>query len=126
MVTESLRSEVIAIAERQAGLTDDDLQELLLYEWERAGLALADRGPGDYLRTVRDELLSQAISQRDTVGVMTAMIANDALNWAAQHGYASNEYAFVIGVLVAWVTRAALHERSTSGNIHDGDDESCG
>ena len=74
-----LNAEVVGIAERQASLTDDELLELLEYEWERAGLALADRGPGDYLKGVRDELLARAVREQETVGVVTAMIANDVL-----------------------------------------------
>ena len=50
MEMRDLRAEVVGIAERQASLTDDELLEFLEYELERAGLALADRGPGTTLR----------------------------------------------------------------------------
>jgi len=82
MGMDSLQAEVLAVAERQADVPDDELLELLEYEWERAGLALADRGPGDYLKEVRAELLARVVRERETVGVMTAMIANDVLVWA--------------------------------------------
>ena len=116
MEMRGIHAEVIGIAERQASLTDDELLELLEYEWERAGLALADRGPGDYLRGVRDELMATAVHEQETVGVMTAMIANDVLNWAGGHGVAADQYSFVIGLLVAWLTRAALSRSSESAD----------
>ena len=116
MEMRDFHAEVVGIAQRQASLTDDELLELLEYEWERAGLALADRGPGDYLKGVRDELLARAVREQETVGVITAMIANDVLNWAGEHGLAADQYAFVIGLLVAWLTRAALSRSSGSGD----------
>jgi hypothetical protein len=116
MGMDSLQAEVLAIAERQADVPDDELLELLEYEWERAGLALADRGPRDYLKEVRAELLARVVREQETVGVMTAMIANDVLDWAGQHGLAADQYAFVIGVLVAWLTRAALSGSSSSAD----------
>lgn len=119
MVPESLHAEIMVVAEQQADRPDDELMDLLQYEWDRAGISLADRGPREYLQGVWSDLLAQAVSQQDTVGVMTAMVANDALNWAAAHGYASNEYAFVIGVLVAWVTRAALRQQADSDDAAD-------
>lgn len=123
MVADSLRSEVVAVANRQADLTDDELLELLQYEWERAGLALADRGPGDYFRTVQEEILDLIIRERETVGVINAMVADDALNWAAQHGLASERYSFVIGLLTASVTRAALRRSSESAYEDDENDQ---
>jgi hypothetical protein len=97
MLTESLRSEVLAVAGRQAGRSDDELLALLEYEWERAGLALADRGPvREYLRSVSDAIVRQAVRERGTVEVITALIADDTVTWAAQHGLASGRYAFVV------------------------------
>lgn len=123
MVADSLRSEVLAVAGRQAHRTDDELLQLLEYEWQRAGLAVADRGAADYLRSVRDEILRIAIRERETVSVINAMIANDILNWAAAHHLASHQYAFVIGLLVAWVTRAALQRSNELNGGGKGDGE---
>lgn len=119
MEMRDLQAEVVGIAERQASLTDDELLEFLEYEWERAGLALADRGPGDYLKGVRDELLARAVREQETVGVVTAMIANDVLNWVGEHGLVADQYAFVIGLLVAWLTRAVLSRSSGAAGDQD-------
>jgi hypothetical protein len=109
MIPGSFRSEALAEAERQANRSDDALLALLEYEWERAGLAVADRGPlGDYLRSVADGIARQVVREHGTVEVITAMAADDTLRWAAEHGFASDQYAMVVGLLVAWVTRAAL------------------
>ena len=123
MVTDSFRGEALAVANRQADRTDDELLELLEYEWERAGLTFADRGVGDYLRTVREELLGVVLRERGTVEVINAMLADNTLNWAAQHHLASDQYAFVVGLLVAWVTRSALRRPSEPHNKDDENDQ---
>jgi hypothetical protein len=111
MLPESFRLEVLATAEGQANRSDDALLALLEYEWERAGLAIADRGPlRDYLRSVADGIARQVVHERRTVEVITAMTADDTLRWAAEHGLASDRYAMVVGLLAAWVTRAALRK----------------
>jgi hypothetical protein len=109
MGADVLQAKVAAIAVQHADLSGEELLTLLEYEWERAGLAVADRGPaGDYVRTVAVRVLRQAKRQRDTVEVIAAMAADSALRWAAAHGLASDRYALVFGLLAAWVTRAVL------------------
>jgi hypothetical protein len=109
MMADVLQAKVAAIAVQHAGLSGEELLTLLEYEWDRAGLAVADRGPaGDYVRTVAARVFQQAKRQRDTVEVIAAMAADSALQWAAEHGLASDRYALVFGLLAAWVTRAVL------------------
>jgi len=113
LATGSLRSEVLAIANRQGGRSDEELFALLEYEWQRAGLALADRGRfSDYLRQVAADIARQAVHERENIEVMTALIADDTLNWAAQHGLAVDRYAFLVGLIVAFTARAALRDGS--------------
>jgi hypothetical protein len=114
VVTESLRTEVLTIAQRQQKRSDDEVFALLEYEWQRAGLASVDRGAGsDYLRRVARDIGRQAIQERGNIEVMSGIVADKALNWAAQHGLALDQYALIIGLLVAWVIRAMLKD---SGN----------
>lgn len=109
MGTDALKAKVAAIAVRHANLSGEKLLTLLEYEWERAGLTVADRGPGrDYVRGVAMRVFRQAKRQRDTVEVVAAMAADSALQWADAHHLASDRYALVFGLLAAWVTRAIL------------------
>jgi hypothetical protein len=69
VATESLRAEVLTIAQRQMKRSDDELFALLQYEWQRAGLTSVDRSVGgDYLRRVARDLGSQAIQERGNEG----------------------------------------------------------
>jgi hypothetical protein len=116
MVTASMRAEVLTIAERQDKRTDDELFALLEYEWQRAGLATVERGAtGDYLRNVARDISRQAIQQRGNIEVMTGIAVDKALNWATQNGLALDQYALIIGLLVAWVLRAVLKDYSNDG-----------
>jgi hypothetical protein len=104
-----LHAKVVMIARQHADLSSGQLLTLLEYEWKRAGLAVADRGPGrDYVRAVAMKVLQQARRQRDTVEVSAAIAADSALQWASAHGLASDRYALIVGLLAAWVARAAL------------------
>jgi hypothetical protein len=116
MATESLRAEVLTIAQRQEQRSDDQLFALLEYEWQRAGLATPDRGPvSDYLRKVAKDIGRQAIQERGNIEVMTGIVADRVLTWATQHGLALDQYALIIGLLIAWTIRAALKDRSNDG-----------
>jgi len=116
MAAESLRTEILTIAQRQEKRSEDDLFALLEYEWQRAGLASVERGPtGDYLRMVAREVGREAIEERGTIEVMTGVIADKVLNWATQQGIALNQYALMFGLLVAWIVRAVLKDRSNDG-----------
>lgn len=109
MAGDALRAKVAAIAVQHADLNAEQILTLLEYEWDRSGLAIADRGPAsDYVRVVATRVLQQARRQRDTVEVIAAMAADSALQWAATHGFGSDRYALVVGLLAAWVTRAVL------------------
>lgn len=111
MAGDALRAKVAAIAVQHADLNAEQILTLLEYEWDRAGLAIAARGPArEYVRAVATRVLQQARRQRDTVEVIAAMAADSALQWAAAHGYGSDRYALVVGLLAAWVTRAVLDD----------------
>jgi hypothetical protein len=111
MSGDALQAKVAAIAVQHADLGSEQLLTLLEYEWERAGLAVADRGPArDYIRTIAIKVLQQARRQRDTLEVSAAIAADSALQWAAAHGLASDRYALIVGLLAAWVTRAVLDD----------------
>jgi len=116
MATESLRTEVLTIAQRQKKRSDDQLFALLEYEWQRAGLATPDRSPAsDYLRKVAKDIGHQAIQERGNIEVMTGIVADRVLTWATQHGWALDQYALIIGLLIAWTIRATLKDRSNDG-----------
>ena len=116
MAAESLRTEVLTIAQRQQKRSEDDLFALLEYEWQRVGLASVERGPtGDYLRKVARDIGREAIQERGTIEVMTGVIADKVLNWATQQGIALDQYALMFGLLVAWIVRAVLKDRSNDG-----------
>jgi hypothetical protein len=121
-----LQVKVTTIAMQHVDLSGEELLTLLEYEWERAGLAVADRGPArDYVRAVAVRVFQQAKRQRDTVEVIAAMAADSALQWAAAHGLASDEYALVFGLLAAWVARAILDNPDShdhGGQAGPGDD----
>lgn len=110
-MADALHAKVVTIAVQHAELSSGELLGLLEYEWERAGLAVADRGPArDHVRAVAVRVFQQAKRERDTVEVIAAMAADSALQWASQHGLASDRYALVVGLLAAWVTRAVLDD----------------
>jgi hypothetical protein len=91
MTEVALRAKVTRIALERASLSGEELLGLLEYEWDRAGLAVADRGSAsDFLRGVVVGVWRQAQQQRDTVEVTAAMAADSALHWAAQYGWASD------------------------------------
>jgi hypothetical protein len=117
MTEDALRAKVTRIALEHASLSGEELLGLLEYEWDRAGLAIADRGPAsDFLRGVVVGVWRQAKQQRDTVEVTAAMAADSALHWAAQYGWASDRYALVAGLIAAWVTRAVLDNPDGPGD----------
>lgn len=61
MGTDALQAKVAAIAVQHADLAGEELLTLLEYEWERVGLAVADRGPArDYVRDVAMRVFRQA------------------------------------------------------------------
>jgi hypothetical protein len=120
MIDDALRAKVTKIALEHAGLSGEELLGLLEYEWDRAGLAVADRGSAsNFLRGVVVKVWRQAQRQRDTVEVTAAMAADSTLHWAAQYGWASDRYALVAGLIAAWVTRAIL---DNPGGPDDGED----
>lgn len=109
MVTDALKAKVTAIAVQHASMSSNELLTLLEYEWERAGLAAANRGPGrDYVRSIAVRVFQQAKRQRDTVEVVAGMAADSALQLPALQHLVSDRYALIFGLLAAWVTRAVL------------------
>jgi hypothetical protein len=116
MPDDALRAKVIKIALEYSSFDGEELLSTLEYEWDRAGLAVADRGPvGDHVRRVVTQVWQQARRQRDSVEVITAMSADSALHWAAQYHYASDQYALVVGLIAAWVARAILDDPDDRG-----------
>ena len=66
MGTDALKAKVTAIAVQHVSLSGEKLLTLLEYEWERAGLAGADRGPGrDYVRDVAMRVFRTALYFQD-------------------------------------------------------------
>jgi hypothetical protein len=120
MPDDALRAKVIEIALEHSGLSGEELLSLLEYEWDRAGLAVADRGPaGDYVRTVVTRVWQQARHHRGTVDVIVGMSVDNALQMAAAHHPPFDQYALVVGLVAASVTRAILDDpddRSPGGN----------
>lgn len=124
MPDDVLRAKVIEIAMEHSGFSGDELLSLLEYEWERAGLAVADRGPaGDYVRAIVTRVWQQARRQRDSLEVITAMSADSALHWAAEYHLASDRYALVVGLIAAWVARAILDDPDGGSTGGQGDPE---
>lgn len=124
MPGDDLRAKVIEIAIEYSSFNGDELLSTLEYEWDRAGLGVADRGPGgDRVRQVVKQVWQQARRQRDSVEVIAAMSSDSALHWAAQYHLASDQYALVVGLIAAWVTRAILDDPDDAGpEDHDSPD----
>lgn len=111
MPDDALRAKVIEIALQHSDWDDEDLLDLLEYEWDRAGLAVADRGEAsDYLRSVITDLWQQARRHRGPVDVIVGMSADHALQWASLYHPGIEENAFIIGLIAAGVTHALLRD----------------
>jgi hypothetical protein len=111
MGTDALKAKATTIAVEHVSLSGEELLALLEYEWERAGLAGADRGPGrDYVRDVATRVFRQAKRQRDTVEVVAGMAVDSAFQMPELHHLVSDRYAMFFGLLAAWVTRAIFDD----------------
>ncbi len=117
MTTDATLERIRLVAEENVSLAGDELERAVDRAWAQAGLI--DRAPVrgdrlDYLRQLRERFASRASSEAESISVLTGMITSDVINWASSHGIPADRYEYPIGLLVAWVTLAAL-EKSKRG-----------
>ena len=109
-MSEQATAQITAVAQEYVGTPEDELEALLQQAWGQAGLyGIPTRGAGrEFWRTLREDLLVRAIREKESVSVMTAMVAADVVQWAGEQGIPLDHYSYPIGLLVAWVTIGAL------------------
>jgi hypothetical protein len=120
VTSEQVVPKIAAVAQEYMGTSEDELELLLQRAWSQAGLyGVPTRGSGrEFWRSLREELLGRAVREKESVSVMTAMVAADVVQWAGEQGISVDHYSYPIGLLVAWVTIAAL-KRGNHGNNSD-------
>jgi hypothetical protein len=115
---DQVTSEVVAVARQHLGMPEDELELLLQRAWSQAGLySVPTRGSSrQFWRSVREDILTRAVHEKESVSVMTAMVAGDAMQWVGEKfpGMPIDHYSYPVGLLVAWVTAAALKRRDDS------------
>jgi hypothetical protein len=106
-------AQITTVAQEYLDTPEDELELLLHSAWNQAGLyAVPTRGSGrEFWRDLRADLLERAVRERESVSVLTAMVAADIVQWASEKGIPVDHYSFPIGLLVAWVTAGALKRR---------------
>lgn len=116
--SDQVTAEVVAVARQHLGMPEDELEFLLQRAWSQAGLySVPTRGASrQFWRSVREDLLTRATHEKESVSVITAMVAGDAMQWAGQQFPAIpiDHYSYPVGLLVAWVTVAALKQGDDS------------
>jgi len=114
VTSEQVTARIAAVAQEYVGTPEDELEILLRQAWGQVGVFdVPTRGPGrDFWRNLREDLLARAIRERESVSVMTAMVAADVVQWAGEQGIPLDHYSYPIGLLVAWVTIGALKRRN--------------
>jgi hypothetical protein len=121
---DQVTAEVVAVAQQYLGMPEEELELLLQHAWSQVGLySVPTRGSGrQFWRSVRDDLLTRAVHEKESVSVMTAMVAADVMQWVGQQfpGMPVDHYSYPVGLLVAWVTAAGLKR----GDDSDGPDSS--
>lgn len=121
---DQVAAEVVAVARQHLGMPEGELEFLLQRAWSQAGLySVPTRGSSrQFWRSVREDLLTRAVHEKESVSVMTAMVAADVMQWVGQQfpGVTVDHYSYPVGLLVAWVTAAALKQ----GDDSDGPDSS--
>jgi hypothetical protein len=118
VTSEQYLGQITAIAQEYLDTPEDELELLLHNAWTDAGLyAVPTRGSSrEFWRGLRADLLARAVRERESVSVLTAMVAADVVQWASELGIPVDHYSFPIGLLVAWVTVDALKRRGDPGN----------
>ena len=114
MTSEHITGRITAVAQEYVGTPEAELEILLRQAWGQAGLFdVPTRGSGrEFWRSLREDLLSRASREKESVSVMTAMVAADVVQWAGEQGIPLDHYSYPIGLLVAWVTIGALKRRN--------------
>jgi hypothetical protein len=108
-------ADIAAVAQEYLGISEDELGLLLQDAWTQAGLYdVPTRGGGrhEFWRDLREDLLARAIREKESVSVLTAMVAGDVVQWAGEQGIPVDHYSYPIGLLVAWVTIGALKRKN--------------
>ena len=120
MTSEQVTAHIAAVAKEYMGTPEDELEVLLQQAWGQAGLySVPTRGSGrEFWRSLREDLLARAIREKESVSVMTAMVAADVVQWAGEQGIPLDHYSYPIGLLVAWVTLGALKRVNGSDDSH--------
>jgi hypothetical protein len=122
--SDQVTAEVVAVARQHLGMQEDELELLLQRAWSQAGLIpVPTRGAGrQFWRSVREDLLTRAVHEKESVSVMTAMVAGDAMQWVGEKfpEMPIDHYSYPVGLLVAWVTAAALKRRGDGDGDGDG------
>jgi hypothetical protein len=110
MTSDQLIARIIAIAEEHMGTPEAELEPILQQAWSQTGLlGFPTRGSGrEFWRNLREDLLGRAAREKESVSVLTAMIAADVVQWASGEQISVDHYSYPIGLLVAWVTVGAL------------------
>jgi hypothetical protein len=118
VTSEQYLGQIAAVAQEYLDTPEDELELLLHNAWTQAGLcAVPTRGSGhEFWRGLRADLLDRAVRERESVSVLTAMVAADVVQWASEQGIPVDHYSFPIGLLVAWVTAGALKRHSDPGD----------
>ncbi|MGW2143096.1 hypothetical protein ACWCOT_02225 [Nonomuraea bangladeshensis] len=123
MTDEALLRDVLRVATEHINDSEERLATMVDRAWLDARLVTpATWGPRkEFWDKVRSEISRRASNEVESVAVMTGMIANDTLQWAEQRGIPVEGYEYPFGLLVAWLTVAALKRRSERRKPPDDD-----
>lgn len=114
MTAGAVLRKIQVVAEQHVSLPGEELERAIDRAWAEAGLI--EKGPVrgerlEFLRRIRDQLVSRASSEIDSVNALTAMVAADVAKWASDYGIPAEKYEYPIGLLAAWVVVAALDKK---------------
>jgi hypothetical protein len=90
--------QITAVAQEYLDTPEDELPLLLHNAWTQAGFyAVPSRGSGgEFWRGLRADLLKRAVGERESVSVLTALVAADVVQWAGEQGIPVDHYSFPI------------------------------
>ena len=111
VVSNATLEAIKSIANEHINLSEDELERLLDNAWIKAGLigkVPVRGGKGDIWRRVRARLETRASTESESISVLMGMIASDTIKWVSSIGVPVEKYEYPVGLLVAWVTLAAI------------------
>jgi hypothetical protein len=123
VTTNATLERIRLIAEENVSL-GQELESIVDRTWAQSGLIGRTPVRGDrskYLKGLRERFASRISSEAESISVLTGMITSDVINWASSHGIPVERYEYPLGLLVAWVTLAALEKskRDSGGSGSD-------